>query len=159
MKNYLNQDERKKNMLICVMFAIVEEFIERNNGTKEEITNLKYAHTYLQKYIKELIKRVGAKEGNRIWRESKESYVKVVPKVHHDEGQQVVDKDCMEGIAEKCLEAYCFGCNRNDWQNCELCRYMKRLGIETIYGVDGKCMYWYPKGGFKEELTEEDLEC
>lgn len=68
MKNYLNQDERKKNTLICVMFAIVEELIERANGSKEEITNLKYAHTYLKKYIESLIKRVGYDEGGRIWR-------------------------------------------------------------------------------------------
>lgn len=157
MKNYLNQEERKKNTLICVMFAIVEELMQRANGSKEEITNLKYAHTYLEKYIKALIKRVGYEEGNRIWREARDSYVQIKPKVHEDDGQQVVDRECMEGVAAMCLEKYCFGCERNDWQNCELCRYMKRLGIETIYGIDNKCMYWYPKGGFKEELTEEDL--
>lgn len=156
MKDYLNQEERKTATLICVMFAKVQEILEANNGSKEEMKALKYSHTYLQKYIEELVKRVGYEEGGRIWKEAKYSNVLLKPKVY-EEGQQVVDKECMEGIAEKCLEAYCFGCKRNDWQNCELCRYMKRLGIETIYGVEGKCMYWYPKGGFKEELTEEDL--
>lgn len=155
MKNYLNQEERKKNTLICVMFAIVEELMQRANGSKEEITNLKYAHTYLQKYITSLIKRVGYEEGNRIWREARDSYVQIKPKVHEEEGYQLVDKECMEGIAEKCLEAYCFGCKREDWRNCELCKYMKRLGIETIYGFEDRCMYWYPEGGFDPDYTED----
>jgi hypothetical protein len=63
----------------------------------------------------------------------------------------------MEGMAAMCLEKYCFGCERHDWQNCELYEYMRKLDIETIYGFEDRCMYWYPKGGFKEELTEEDL--
>lgn len=155
MKNYLNQEERKKNTLICVMFAIVEELMQRANGSKEEITNLKYAHTYLQKYITSLIKRVGYEEGNRIWREARDSYVQIKPKVHEEDGQQLVDKECMEGIAEKCLTAYCFGCKREDWRNCELCKYMKRLGIETIYGFEDRCMYWYPEGGFDPDYKEE----
>lgn len=155
MKNYLNQEERKKNTLICVMFAIVEELMQRANGSKEEITNLKYAHTYLQKYITSLIKRVGYEEGNRIWREARDSYVQIKPKVHEEEGYQLVDKECMEGIAEKCLTAYCFGCKREDWRNCELCKYMKRLGIETIYGFEDRCMYWYPEGGFDPDYTED----
>jgi hypothetical protein len=154
MKNYLNQEERKKNTLICVMFAIVEELMQRANGSKEEITNLKYAHTYLQKYITSLIKRVGYEEGNRIWREARDSYVQIKPKVHEEDGQQLVDKECMEGIAEKCLEACCFGCKREDWRNCELCKYMKRLGIETIYGFEDRCMYWYPEGGFDPDYKE-----
>lgn len=154
MKNYLNQEERKKNTLICVMFAIVEELMQRANGSKEEITNLKYAHTYLQKYITSLIKRVGYEEGNRIWREARDSYVQIKPKVHEEEGYQLVDKECMEGIAEKCLTAYCFGCKREDWRNCELCKYMKRLGIETIYGFEDRCMYWYPEGGFDPDYKE-----
>lgn len=154
MKNYLNQEERKKNTLICVMFAIVEEFIERANGSKKETTYLKYSHTYLQKYIEELIKRVGYEEGGRIWREARDSHVQIKPKVY-EEGQQLVDKECMEGIAEKCLEAYCFGCKREDWRNCELCKYMKRLGIETIYGFEDRCMYWYPEGGFDPDYKEE----
>jgi hypothetical protein len=155
MKNYLNQEERKKNTLICVMFAIVEELMQRANGSKEEITNLKYAHTYLQKYITSLIKRVGYEEGNRIWREARDSYVQIKPKVHEEEGYQLVDKECMEGIAEKCLTAYCFGCKREDWRNCELCKYMKKLGIETIYGFEDRCMYWYPEGGFDPDYTED----
>ena len=155
MKDYLNQEERKKNTLICVMFAIVEELMQRANGSKEEITNLKYAHTYLQKYITSLIKRVGYEEGNRIWREARDSYVQIKPKVHEEEGYQLVDKECMEGIAEKCLTAYCFGCKREDWRNCELCKYMKRLGIETIYGFEDRCMYWYPEGGFDPDYTED----
>jgi hypothetical protein len=155
MKNYLNQEERKKNTLICVMFAIVEELMQRANGSKEEITNLKYAHTYLQKYITSLIKRVGYEEGNRIWREARDSYVQIKPKVHEDDGQQLVDKECMEGMAEKCLKAYCFGCKREDWRNCELCKYMKRLGIETIYGFEDRCTYWYPEGGFDPDYTED----
>lgn len=61
----------------------------------------------------------------------------------------------MEGIAEKCLTAYCFGCKREDWQNCELCKYMKRLGIETIYGFKDRCMYWYPEGGFDPDYIED----
>ena len=154
MKDYLNQEERKKNTLICVMFAIVEELMQRANGSKEEITNLKYAHTYLQKYITSLIKRVGYEEGDRIWREARDSYVQIKPKVHEEEGYQLVDKECMEGIAEKCLTAYCFGCKREDWRNCELCKYMKRLGIETIYGFEDRCMYWYPEGGFDPDYKE-----
>ena len=154
MKNYLNQDERKKNTLICVMFAIVEEFIDRANGSKKEITYLKYSHTYLRKYIEALIKRVGYEEGNRIWREARDSYVQIKPKVHEEEGYQLVEKESMEAIAEMCLKAYCFGCKRNDWQNCEMCRYMKRLGIETIYGFEDRCMYWYPEGGFDPDYKE-----
>lgn len=157
MKDYLNQEERKKNTLICIMYGVMQELLERNNGSKEEMKNLKLAYTYIRKYVHELMERVNYSEGQRIKREATYNYVQLKPKVHEDEGQQVVDKECMEGIAEKCIRAYCFGCERHDWQNCELYEYMHKLDIETIYGIDNKCMYWYPKGGFKEELTEEDL--
>jgi hypothetical protein len=139
------------------MFAIVQEMLERNNGDKEEMKNLKYAHTYLQKYINELIKRVGYDEGQRIKREAEYNNVKLVPRVHEEAEQMVVDKESMEGIAEICLKKCCFGCERHDWNNCPLYKYMRKLEIETIYGFEDRCMYWYPKGGFKSELTEEDL--
>ena len=154
MKTYLNQDERKTVTLICVMFAKVQEMLEANNGSKEEMKVLKYSHTYLQKYIEEVIKRVGYEEGNRIWREARDSNVLLKPK-SYEEGQQLVDRESMDGIAEKCLKAYCFGCTRNDWQNCELCKYMKKLSIETIYGFKDRCMYWYPEGGFDPDYTED----
>ena len=154
MKNYLNQDERKTVTLICVMFAKVQEMLEANNGSKEEMKVLKYSHTYLRKYIEEVIKRVGYEEGNRVWREARDSNVLLKPKSYED-GQQLVDKESMDGIAEKCLQAYCFGCTRNDWQNCELCKYMKKLSIETIYGFKDRCMYWYPEGGFDPDYTED----
>ena len=155
MKNYLNQDERKKNTLICVMFAIIEELMQRANGSKEEVTCLKYAHTYLEKYIKALIKRVGYEEGHRIKKEAEYNYVQLKPRVHEDEGQQVVDKECMEGVAAMCLEKCCFGCKREDWRNCHLCNYMQGLDIETIYGFEDRCMYWYPEGGFDPDYTED----
>ena len=85
---------------------------------------------------------------------ARDSNVLIKPKSYED-GQQLVDKESMDGIAEKWLEAYCFGCKRNDWQNCELCKYMKKLSIETIYGFKDRCMYWYPEGGFDPDYTED----
>ena len=158
MKNYLNHDERKKNTLICIMFAIVQELLERNNGDKEEMKNLKYAHTYLQKYINELIKRVGVDEGHRIKREAEYNNVLLKPRVHDEAEQMVVDKESMEGIAETCLEKCCFGCKRHDWQNCHLYKYMRKLDIETIYGFEDRCMYWYPKQGFDPNYTRDEEE-
>lgn len=154
MKDYLNQEERKKNTLICIMYGVVEELIHKNNGGKQEMKNLKYVHTYIRKYVHELMDRVGCKEGSRIKREAEYNYVQLKPRVHEDEGQQVVSKECMEGVAEMCLRKYCFGCTREDWRNCHLCNYMQGLDIETIYGFEDRCMYWYPEGGFDPDYTE-----
>ena len=34
-------------------------------------------------------------------------------------------------------------------------KYMKKLGIDTIYGFEDRCMYWYPKGGFDPDYIED----
>ena len=143
MKTYLSHYERQTATYFAIVYGIIDSQLELygKNMSKEEVTSLKYAHTYLQKYITALIKRVGSIEGDRIYRLARDSEVEIKPKNY--DGQLVVDKDVMEEVTRMALEANCFGCNRVDWHNCGLCKFMENLGIGTTNDTEGKCEFWY----------------
>lgn len=143
MKTYLSHDERQISTYFTIVYGLIETLLSehRKNISNEEAKTLKYAHTYLKKYIQALISRVGQVEGDRIYRLAKDSIVELKPKNY--DGQLVVDKDCMEEVARMALEANCFGCKRCDWHNCGLYGFMKKLGIGSTNDTKGKCEFWY----------------
>lgn len=142
MKNYLNREERQIATFICVMFTLVGDLLENDkNLSKEEITALKYSNTYLDKYIKALIDRVGAVEGNRIYKQARDNKVELKPKNY--DGQLIVDKNCMEEVARMAVETHCFGCKRTDWRNCELAHFMHTLKIGRICDDLSRCEFYY----------------
>ncbi len=143
MKTYLSHDERQVCTYFSICYGMIDAQIERfgNNMSPEERTALKYAHTYLKKYIQALVKRVGQHEGERIYRLARDNQVEMKPKSY--EGQLIVDKDVMEEVARMALEANCFGCERKDWQNCGLCKFMDTLGVGSTNDTEGKCEFWY----------------
>jgi len=144
MKTYLNHSERQIASYFAITYGLIDATLEEQakNISKEEKTALKYAHTYLEKYIQALIKRVGINEGDRIYKIARDSKVELKPK-SYDEGQLIVDKDAMEEVARMAVETHCFGCNRVDWRNCELCKFMDRLGIESLNDTKGQCEFRY----------------
>ena len=143
MKTYLSHDERQTCTYFAIVYGMIETQLElfSKNMSKEEQTMLKYGHTYLQKYIQAVVKRVGVIEGDRIYRMARDNTVEMKPKNY--DGQLVVDKNDMEEVARMALEANCFGCNRTDWHNCGLCRFMEKLGIGSTNDTEGKCEFWY----------------
>lgn len=144
MKTYLNRDERRIATYICITHGLIDTIFDfKENISKEEITALKYTHTYLEKYIEALIKRVGADEGMRIYKEARDNVVELKPKNY--DGQLLVDKDCMEEVARLAVETHCFGCKRTDWRNCQLYRFMDKLGMGKVNEVPGKCEFYYDK--------------
>ena len=144
MKTYLNHAERQIASYFAITYGLIDATLEEQskNISKEEKTALKYAHTYLEKYIQALIKRVGINEGDRIYKTARDNKVELKPK-SYDDGQLSGDKDCMEEIARMAVETHCFGCNRVDWRNCELCKFMDRLGIESLNDTKGQCEFRY----------------
>lgn len=142
MKNYLNQEERRVATYICIVYGLIETLFEnKKNISKEELTALKYADTYLDKYIQALIRRVGPVEGDRIYREAMNNKVELVPKNY--DGQLVVDKNALEEVARMAVETHCFGCKRDDWRNCELYRCMDKLKMGRVCDEPGKCEFYY----------------
>lgn len=142
MKDYLNREERRIATFICVMYSIVENLLETNKHlSKDETTALKYAHTYLDKYITALIKRVGVEEGNRIYKLARDNKVELIQKQY--DGQLLVDKNCMEEVARMAVETHCFGCKRTDWHNCELCKFMHTLKLGRICEDTNRCEFYY----------------
>lgn len=142
MKTYLNREERRIATYFCIVYGLIDGVMKyKDNISKEEVTALKYVNTYLEKYIDALIKRVGAEEGMRIHREAMENKVELTPKSY--DGQLIVDKGCMEEVARYAVEGKCFGCERVDWQNCELCKFMHKIGIGRIEDDETKCEFWY----------------
>ena len=143
MKTYLSHDERQVVTYFAICYGAIDTYLEERskNISKEEVTALKYSRTYLRKYIQALVKRVGEVEGDRIYRMSRDSQIELRPK--HYEGQLIVDKDVMEEVARMALEANCFGCERKDWQNCGLCKFMDTLGVGSTNDTEGKCEFWY----------------
>ena len=143
MKTYLSHDERQLVTYFAICYGMVDTYIEERskNLSKEEIKTLKYSRTYLRKYIQATVKRVGEIEGDRVYRLARDSQVEIKPKNY--EGQLVVDKDVMEEVARMALEQHCFGCNRTDWNNCGLCKFMDTLGGGSVNDTEGKCEFWY----------------
>ena len=143
MKTYLSHEERQLVTYFAICYGAIDTYIEerRKNLSKEEITTLKYSRTYLKKYIQAMVKRVGAAEGDRIYRLARDSQVEIRPRNY--EGQLIVDKDVMEEVARMALEHHCFGCTRTDWNNCGLCKFMDTLGIGSTNDTEGKCEFWY----------------
>lgn len=143
MKTYLSHDERITATYFAICFGMIKNYSEQfgKNMDKKEKTYLKYARTYLSKYIKELVKRVGQDEGDRVYRLARDSTVEMKP-INY-EGQLIVDKNVMEEVARMALEANCFGCERKDWRNCALCKFMDTLGVGSTNDTEGKCEFWY----------------
>jgi len=143
MKTYLSHDERQICTYFAICYGMVDTYVNEwgKNLSQEEITALKYSRTYLSKYIRALVDRVGDIEGDRIYRLAGSSQVEIKPKNY--DGKLIVDKNDMEEVARMALEANCFGCNRTDWHNCGLCRFMERLGISSTNDTKGKCEFWY----------------
>lgn len=113
MKTYLNREERRIATYICIVYGLIDTIFEfKENLSKKEITALKYANTYLTKYIEALINRVGGEEGERIYREARDNVVELKPKNY--DGQLIVDKDSMEEVCRMAVESHCFGCDRVD---------------------------------------------
>lgn len=146
MKTYLSHNERQIATYFSINLGMINVLLDNyaKNLSKEEITNLKYAYTYLTKYVKALVERVGNAEGDRIYRLATTSKLSINPKSLEDK-QVVVDKDDMEEVARMALEKNCFGCERKDWQNCGLCKLMDRLGVGSVNDTKGKCEFYYEK--------------
>lgn len=144
MKTYLNHAERQLASFFAICYGMIDSALEEwgDNISKEETTALKYSHTHLKKFIQALIKRVGANEGDRIYKVARDNKVELKPK-NYDDGQLIVDKDSMEEVARMAVETHCFGCNRVDWRNCELCKFMDKLGIESLNDTKGQCEFRY----------------
>ena len=143
MKTYLSHDERQIATYFAIVYGLIETQLEEHgkNISKEEKTSLKYAHTYLQKYIQALVKRVGIKEGDRIYRLARDSKVEINPKNY--DGQFIVDKESLEYTCAIAVEAKCFGCEREDWYNCGLYNCQKKMGVGSVNDTKGKCEFWY----------------
>jgi hypothetical protein len=142
MKTYLNREERRIATYFCIVYGLIDGVMKfKDSISKEEVTALKYVNTYLEKYIDALIKRVGPEEGRRIHREAMENKVELKPKNY--DGQLIVDKTCMEEVARYAVEGKCFGCERNDWRNCELCHFMHKIGMGRIEDDEMKCEFWF----------------
>ena len=142
MKTYLNREERRIATYICIVYGLIDTIFKfKDNISKQEVKALKYVNTYLEKYIDALIKRVGGEEGERIYKEARDNVVELKPRNY--DGQLLVDKDSMEEVARYAVEGKCFGCERNDWRNCELCKFMHKLGMGRIEDDETKCEFWY----------------
>jgi hypothetical protein len=146
MKNYLNSDERMQNVFIAVVYGIITVYLEnKSNYTAEEIKWLESASMSLYEYIQALGDRVGDKELFRIHKMSKEYKTILRPRSDKCDGQFIVDKNAIEEVCRMAVEAYCFGCERVDYQNCPLCQFMDKIGMGVNEEQEGKCTYWYQK--------------
>ena len=145
LKNYLNSEERIQNVFIAIVYGIIDVYLENSdNYSDKEIKCLENAHRSLYEYIQALGDRVGNRELERIYRQSKENKPVLRPRSDSCNGQFIVDKDAIEEICRMVVEAYCFGCTREDYQNCALCRFMDKVGMGSNEEQEGKCTYWYP---------------
>jgi len=145
MKNYLSRDERQIATYVCIMYGLIDTIFKyKDNISKEEVTNLKYANTYLAKYIDALIKRVGAAEGDRIYRQARDNVVDLKPRNY--DGQYIVDKDSLEEVCRMAVEKHCFGCKRQGWHNCGLYKCMDKMGVGRVNDDNnGRCEFYYDK--------------
>ena len=143
MKTYLSNEERQVSTFFSICYGLIEKTLaERVNYiSKEEIKNLKYARTYLEKYIISLVKRVGVKEGDRVYRLARDSQVELKPRDY--DGQFVVDKESLEYVCAIAVDNKCFGCTRTDWHNCGLYRCQEKMGVGSVNDTEGKCEFWY----------------
>lgn len=142
MKTYLNREERRIATYICIVYGLIDTLLKnKDNISKEEVTALKYTNTYLEKYINGLIKRVGAEEGRRIYKEANDNVVELKPRSY--DGQYIVDKDSLEEIARMAVETHCFGCKKEDWRNCMLYKWMNKVGMGRVTDDEEKCEFFY----------------
>ena len=150
MKDYLNGEERQQAMFFLIAHGITTGVMVENgkNMSKEEIKCLKFVATYLDKFLEAVRERVGDKELIRVARESKD-YTAVL-KPRNFDGLYTIDKNALEEIARMAVEANCFGCNKEDWHNCELYKYMHKAGMGKADEIPGKCDFYYEKGDKNE---------
>lgn len=148
MKGYLNSEERQQAMYMFISHGIFSGILAESgkNMSKEERTNIKYIVTYIGKYFDALRERVGQKEIMRICKEGEGNTVVIKPKRY--DGMYTIDKNALEEIARMAVEANCFGCNREDFHECELHNYMKKAGMGSVGDSNGgRCDFYYEKEG------------
>lgn len=149
LKTYLNQDEREIATYYVIVYGLIVATLDDpskvNNMSSEEVTYLKYIRTYFEKYILALTKRVGIKEGDRIYKKAQSCRVTLVPR-GTDDGQLVVNKDSLEEVCRMAVETHCFGCKRTDYHNCHLRDCMDKMGVGSITDNAGKCEFLYEEG-------------
>lgn len=142
MKTYLNGDERRTATCILMVYGIMGKVIERENIiSKEEMKCLKYASTYIIKYMEALRERVGNEEVIRIYDEALHSQLDLKPK--GCEGLLVVDKDSLEETCRMAVEKNCFGCSRKNWRNCGLYKCMHKVGMGKVDDDYDGCEFYY----------------
>lgn len=148
MKEYLNSEERNTNVLFILVCDIICVYLEREGiYSDEEVKWLKSAQMSLLEYLTALRGRVGDKEATRLVREAETSKPVIKPRRDKSDSMYLVDKDILEEICRYAVEANCFGCECEDYQNCLLCRFMDRAGMGSVNEQKGKCTYWYSKEG------------
>lgn len=146
MKNYLSGDERNVNVLLGLVYLTIEVYLQhKENFSDDEVKWLESTHTSLEEYMVALKNRVGDKEITRILRMVDTSKPVIKPRGDKSDNMYLVDKDTLEEIYRYAVEAYCFGCERQDFENCPLCRFMDRAGIGNSKEEPNKCTYWYAK--------------
>lgn len=148
MKTYLNSEERNTNVLFYLVCDIIIYYLERKeNFSQDEVKWLESTRVSLLEYLNALNQRIGEKEAYRLMREANNSKPVIKPRGDKCEGQYLIDKNTLEEICRLAVESHCFGCVREDYQNCPLCRFMDRAGMGSSDEQPNKCTYWYPKEG------------
>ncbi|KXZ40032.1 hypothetical protein SAMN05661008_01508 [Alkalithermobacter thermoalcaliphilus JW-YL-7 = DSM 7308] len=132
MKNYLNREEANDFMLTGVLLDTVSrirtEWSGRNFITKEEHKNLKLAETYLTKYYKAVLERLGKKEAEKVFKRLGDFELKIMDRymLNRLRGQwenelQVahLKREEFEDWCEQIMHIKCKNCSL-DYNNCNL---------------------------------------
>ncbi|WIF95146.1 DUF5651 domain-containing protein [Caminicella sporogenes] len=164
MKDYLNAEELNDFLLIATVLQTVSKirkgWSSRNNLTKEEHKNLKYAETYLEKFLTQLVSRLSAKEQRKIENRAKEFELKIIDKytLQRMKGQWEEElkvahlkREEFEDWCEQIMEIHCKHCKKHH-DSCNLYDvFVNNFVPESGWNLEN-CRYAYRKPKVRKKV-------
>jgi hypothetical protein len=171
MRDYLNASEKNQFMVLQSILQLtegkrndgvdgpkigtmLEEWMKRDNMTKEEHKNLKTAETYLRKFLTSVYERQSMKQKSEIDKKIMKYDFKLVDdftlkQVHRDIADRFVNaavpRQQFNDWCSEIMNVKCNGCTKN-WNECELHTVFDNNFIPESGFNCGNCKYAYQLG-------------
>lgn len=166
MKDYLNAQEMNDVLLVGILLdksaVIREEWMKRDNLTKEEHKALKTAQTYLAKFYEQLMRRLDIKEVKKMMKRTSDFELKIIDKFtlkrmqgtwQEDMKIAHVDREEFEDWCDQIMQIHCKGCKKHFGQ-CNLHDvFYNNFVPESGWNFE-RCRYAYKEISSKKKKTK-----
>lgn len=161
MKNYLNNDEKNKHLILIMAMTTAQDLLNCSGPTEEEKELLQTAANAISEFNKSVFDRIGDSYKRSIINRSRDNEIDIktkkiyTPNRTEEDYTEYIDHEELVDIINSCSEFECVGCKREDCKNCALYRININIGTKGQAEDNNLCPFR------RDELTVnncDDLE-